>query len=711
MLQRLVRASDRLIGIEIDPLDRITLIRARLLFFCVPLFGLFGGILVALYVQSPEAKSAIVFTSATASAVLLMSPLILYATKSIRIAGGITLAACLGALLPEIVIDRGFYEAEAMITVLLPVLGAVLVSRRGATMTYGVTTLAFTAALLNLLWWPPASVAAIPPMEHVRYFFNCLAASTSGYIIAMCFVWLFQVTLRDLQTAITNAEAASEAKTTFLANMSHEIRTPINSIIGFSKLSLASDLNKDERAWVGTIKSSGETLLGIVNDILDVSKLEAGAITFEEVEFSIRDVVNEALVLNSQASGDKGLYLGAVVDPDVPDALWGDPGRLRQVVINLLANAIKFTDQGGVVVNVTCSAVQDDRQTLRIDVVDTGIGVPEDKIPHLFDRFTQADASPTRRHGGTGLGLAICKDLIDLMGGKIGVQSVQGRGSVFWFTAQFTLVSGKTSEEPVDSAAMDDQQVLVLGPPSVGRNMVERQLQALGVDHRVSDSAADLCNELSDATTVFLLAPTPSMLETLLAEKQDGAFTLIEVTPAVCGQPSHQDGLIDKFVTAPIGPDMVRNAMRSIDTQCAQVRCTTLEAASPAETKGRILLAEDNASNQLLFKTLLVKAGYTVDIVTNGFDAIKAVRQQNYTLVLMDGQMPEMSGVEAAHKIRNEGGPQSDIPIIAITANTMTGDREQYLRAGMNDYLAKPIEFDEFFEKVDHWANVRQMAS
>ncbi len=715
MRARLMQSIDGVLGLNIDPSDRMALVRARLLTFCPPIFGTFGCILVSLYANSPGGTATMVVVAGTASLLMLSTPLILYFTKSLRLAGWVTILACCAAIFPEPLFDLGFREPEIAIIVMLPVLAGLLISRQGSTLTYLATTAVMVIVLGRLLYWPPQELAALPAVEHIRFFFYSFAATTSAYVISLCFVWLFQNSLQDVEAAVARAEAASDAKTAFLANMSHELRTPINGILGFSRLTLNSKLNADERAWVSTIHSSGETLLCIVNDILDVSKLEAGALTIDNVDFELADVLDQVLMLNSQTAAEKNLHLGAVADAALPTLVRGDPGRLRQVLTNLIANAVKFTDSGGVILNITSRALNEGRCELRFEVVDTGIGIPEDKIPFLFDRFTQADASPSRRYGGSGLGLAICKDLVELMNGKLGVQSMQGRGSAFWFTVILQTMDGETATTYPVPASMNDRQVLVVGDPGIHRTIIERQLQAYGISFRFGDYGPNFQDLLAsdDVGAVFFLDlpdDTKPLLAAFRRDEDNPHPRFIEIANSPTGFATDSgDDPIDLVVPAPLHHTCVTDALAQAFITSPKTHAPSPLAISDGSASGRILLAEDNVSNQLLFKTLLVNAGYTVDIVENGFEAIKAVRQQTYDLVLMDGQMPEMGGVEATRKIRNEGGPQSTIPIIALTANTMSGDREQYLKAGMNDYLAKPIDFDLFFEKVAQWAQKEQI--
>ncbi len=707
MLARIMQFTDRITGHDIPPSDRISLVRARLLTFCPPVFGLFGVILVSLYAQSPDSTAPMIAVAGAVSVILISTPIILWATKSLGLVGWITLLGCCAALFPEPLIDLGFREPEMSIIVLLPVLAGLLISRQGASITYFLVTAMMLAVLVKLLNWPPGALAAVPAEEHIRFFFFNFAATTSAYLVSLCFVWLFQSSLRDVQAAMAEAETASEAKTVFLANMSHELRTPINGILGFSKLALNGNIGNDERNWVSTIQKSGDTLLSIVNDILDLSKLEAGALTIDRVEFDLGEILDQVLTLNSQAAAEKGLHLGAVADAALPSIVEGDPGRLRQVLTNLISNAIKFTDEGGIILNISSRAVEGKQCELRFEVVDTGIGIPEDKLPFLFDRFTQVDASPARRFGGAGLGLAICKDLVELMDGTLGVQSVHKRGSVFWFSLQLPVRGANLNNSYAIPPALRDRAVLIAGQGGIDQTIVERQLQVHGIPYRFSDYGPDLHQQLSDENiaAAFLLNPPADMAENTVADGVTEADAkIIEVSKNPLSRSALSGNRkADLLLPAPLGHNLVLDALVQVFRETSEVVTSAPEISFDGTAAGRILLAEDNVSNQLLFQTLLVKAGYTVDTVTNGFDAIKAIRHQTYDLVLMDGQMPEMGGVEAARKIRNEGGPNAAIPIIALTANTMSGDREQYLNAGMNDYLAKPIDFDVFFEKVAQW--------
>jgi len=536
----------------------------------------------------------------------------------------------------------------------------------------------------------------------------------------------------ELQIAMESTERANRAKSEFLANMSHEIRTPMNAIIGMNELLRDTVLTEDQRLYADTVGKSADSLLALINDILDFSKIEAGKIELESLSFDLRTTLEDLGDILAVRAQEKGLEFLLMAAPEVPSLLSGDPGRLRQVITNLVGNATKFTSQGEVAVRVTLDKETEKDATIRFSVSDTGIGIPKDRLDSLFQPFTQVDASTTRRYGGTGLGLSISKQLVNLMGGEIGAETELGKGSTFWFTAVFR----KQPEESVVPSkrdfvgSLEGLRILVVDDNETNRLLVRRQMASWHFR----------CEEAADANTA---------LEKLRASAREGdPFRVVildmqmpevdgeSLGRAIKGDEEIEDSLLvmmtslgqrgdaarlksigfSAYLTKPVKQSQLYGVLVSVvgsgepaKAKAGPAAIVTRHTIAEEKRRGvRILLAEDNPTNQLVAVKMLEKQGFRAHVVNNGLEAVRALEKKPYDLVFMDVQMPEMDGFDATRRIRD---PQSAVlnhrvPIIAMTAHAMKGDREKCLQAGMDDYVSKPVQARELVEAIN-----RQLAA
>ncbi|HEY0829811.1 MAG TPA: response regulator [Candidatus Dormibacteraeota bacterium] len=523
--------------------------------------------------------------------------------------------------------------------------------------------------------------------------------------------------LSDLSQRNEDLQELTRLKSEFLATMSHEIRTPLSGVIGMTGLLMDTELTPEQREYAETIRASGDALLELINDILDFSRIEAGRVRLETLEFSPRYVVEEAVELFAEAAVNKGIELVLDVDADVPDLVIGDPGRLRQVLINLIGNAIKFTESGEVVVRARAHGTKGPGIAVEFEVGDTGIGLTEEEVGRIFAVYSQLDSSTTRRHGGAGLGLAIARMLAQLMGGEIGVESEKGKGSRFWFTALFREAAERARfSRP--TGRLSGTKVAIIDDNRTNRTILERYVHSWGMRAVSYESGHEALREMRramagedpfDVAIVDLMMPEMDGVAVAAAMRlEEGLRDLAVILLTSAGHSDTAIAGVDVEIVKPVRPSQLFDVLQTAMGVRGPDVAGEPHAIAPNARGARVLVVDDNAANQKVALRMIERLGYRGDVAATGAEAVAMLGRGHYDAVLMDCQMPEMDGYEASRQIRHDERGGRHVPIIAMTADMVPGERERCLAAGMDDHISKPVKLHVVAAVLERWLATRE---